>query len=88
MKRQLLIAAGLLLVATVLLSFESFTNDDHKTMKNDYEAQWKQFEKHLSNSLPESAEKVLNEIEQKAVKEHMDRDPSRRVHPRTEDNGS
>jgi hypothetical protein len=33
---------------------------------------WKQFEEHLKNSLPESAEKVLNEIEGKALKDHND----------------
>ena len=70
MKHRLIISIGLLLTATALLSCELFTNNDHKPMKNDYEAQWKQFENHLSNSLPESAEKVLNGIEQTAVKEN------------------
>ena len=70
MKSHLLLLLGLLLVATSLLSFGILTNDDHKPMKNDNETLWKRFEEHLDNQLPESAEKVLNEIEMKAVKDH------------------
>ena len=38
-------------------------------MKNHYDAMWKEFNKHMNNSLPESAEKVLDSIEEKAVKD-------------------
>ena len=69
MKRHIIIIIGLLLVATSLLSFGLITNNDNKPMKNDYETLWKRFEEHLENQLPESAEKVLNDIEKKAVKE-------------------
>ena len=69
MKRHLTIIIGLLLLTTALLSFGLLTNNDDKPMKNDYETLWKQFEEKLDDDLPESAEKVLNEIEKKAEKD-------------------
>ena len=69
MKRHLTIIIGLLLLATALLSFGLLTNNDDKPMKNDYETLWKRFEEKLDDDLPESAEKVLNEIEKKAEKD-------------------
>ena len=38
-------------------------------MKDRYSAMWDKFENHMENSMPESAQKVLDSIEQKAVKE-------------------
>ena len=70
MKRYITFILGLLLIATPLLSSGMTTNDDDKPMKKDYQTLWKSFDEHLDNRLPESAEKVLNEIEQMAVKEH------------------
>ena len=70
MKSHLILILGLLLAAATLLSFGKTTNDDDKPMKEDYKTLWKNFNGHLDNQLPESAEKVLNEIEKKAVKEH------------------
>ena len=70
MKRYIVIIAALLLAATTLLSFKLKTKEVKPTEK--YETMWKQFEEHLKNSLPESAEKVLNEIEGKALKDHND----------------
>ena len=69
MKRLIIITTALLLAATALLSFGKTTNDDNTPMKNDYENLWKRFEEKLDDDLPESAEKVLNEIEKKAEKE-------------------
>ena len=62
-------------IATMLalLSFGIKTNttkDNIKTMKDSYETLWKEFDKHLENSLPESAEKVLNSIEKAALEEN------------------
>ena len=70
MKRFLTLIVVLLLAATTLLSFGLLTNDDDKPMKNDYETLWKRFEENLENELPESADKMLDKIEAKAVKEH------------------
>ena len=70
MKRYIVIIAALLLAATTSLSFKLKTKEVKPTEK--YETMWKQFEEHLKNSLPESAEKVLNEIEGKALKDHND----------------
>ena len=67
MKRHSLILVGLLTITMALLSFGLLTNSDNKpVMKNDYEKLWKQFKEHLENQLPESAGKVLDEIEAKA----------------------
>ena len=69
MKRNFLLIA-LLSVATVLLSFQIINQkDDDRSMKEKYEILWDQFEKHMNDDLPESAQKVLDLIEQKAVKE-------------------
>ena len=56
-----------------LLSFGIKTNptkDNNQTMRDSYETLWKEFNAHLENSLPESAEKVLNSIEKAALKEN------------------
>ena len=70
MKRVIIITTALLLVATALLSFGILTNDDNTPMRNDYETLWKTFKENLENELPESANKTLDKIEEKAVKEH------------------
>ena len=71
MKRVLITVAAILIVAITLLSFQKANNNDNnKPAKEPYEAMWKQFKDHLSNSLPESATKVLDEIEANAVKDH------------------
>ena len=69
MKRFLFILIGVLLVATTLISFRILTNNDDKPMPNNYEKLWKQFDDHLENDLPESANKTLDEIEKRAVKD-------------------
>ncbi len=70
MKHKLIIAA-LLLTVTTMLSFKLLNNNEIMINKNpnnnDYETLWNQFEKHIRESLPESAEKVLNTIEKQAV---------------------
>ena len=69
MKRNFILIV-LLLVATTLLSFRIINHrEDDKPMNDPYEAMWKQFESHMSNNLPESAEKELNSIEKQAVKD-------------------
>lgn len=71
MKRNLFILLALLLSAITLASFGLFTNDnDTASMNNNYQPLWEKFQNHLDNSLPESAEKVLNSIEQKAEEEN------------------
>ena len=70
MKRYIVIIVALLLAAITFLSFKMKTKEVKPTEK--YETMWKQFDEHLKNSLPESAEKVLNEIEGKALKDHND----------------
>ena len=69
MKRNVLFII-LLLATSALFSFKMINHkDDHKPMKESYETLWKTFDEHMKNSLPESAEKVLVEIEQKAEKD-------------------
>jgi len=70
MKRHLIILVGLLLTATTLISFGLLTNNDDKPMRNNYQKQWKQFNEHLENELPESADKVLKSIEKAAIKDN------------------
>ena len=70
MKRLIIIIIALLLAATAMLSFGLLTNDDNKPMKDDYGTLWKRFESSLEDDLPESAGKVLDEIEKKAEKEN------------------
>ena len=70
MKRSLILIAAILLAAVALLSFSFNANDDKKTMNDNYETMWKEFNEDLKNSLPESAEKVLNAIEKQAQKDH------------------
>ena len=69
MKRNLLFIV-LLLASSALFSFRMINQkDNNKPMKESYETLWKTFDEHMKNSLPESAEKVLVEIEQKAEKD-------------------
>ena len=70
MKRNFIIILGLLLSATTLLSFGLLTNHDHKPMKDQYEELWKTFRGHLDNDLPESADKDLETIEKRALKDN------------------
>ena len=70
MKRNLLFIV-LLIATSVLLSFRMINQKEKdKMMKDQYETLWNQFEKHMDDDLPESAQKVLDSIEQKAIKEH------------------
>ena len=70
MKRNLIFIV-LLLATSALLSFRIMNQkDDDKPMKDKYETLWMQFENHMDDNLPESAQKVLDTIEQKAEKEH------------------
>jgi uncharacterized protein YfaS (alpha-2-macroglobulin family) len=59
---------------TALLSFKLLNNDeimiDKKPMNDNYETMWKQFDDNIRQSLPESAEKVLNAIERQAIGDH------------------
>ena len=73
MKRITLLILALSLIVTALLSFRWTTNDvldNDKPDKKPYETMWKQFDEHLKNSLPESAEKVLDSIERQAENNH------------------
>ena len=69
MKRNLLFIV-LLIATSVLFSFRMINQKEKdKIMKDQYETLWNQFEKHMDDDLPESAQKVLDSIEQMAVKE-------------------
>ena len=73
MKRVIILIATLLLDAMTFISFAKAKNtpipDDYEPKQDKYETMWKKFEEHLKNSLPESADKVLESIEQKALNE-------------------
>ena len=74
MKRIGIIIATIVLVAVGVLAFAmpsktSNTPDNPKTPKNDYETMWKKVKENLEKDLPESAEKELNAIEEKASKD-------------------
>ena len=73
MKRVIILIATLLLAAMTFISFAKAKNtpipDDYEPKQDKYETMWKKFEEHLENSLPESADKVLESIEQKALNE-------------------
>jgi hypothetical protein len=77
MKRTGIIIATIILVAVGVLAFampnrnpvNPDTPDNPKTPKNDYETMWKKVKENLEKDLPESAEKELNAIEEKASKD-------------------
>ena len=77
MKRTGIIIATIILVAVGVLAFampnrnpvNPNTPDNPKTPKNDYETMWKKVKENLEKDLPESAEKELNAIEEKASKD-------------------
>ena len=74
MKRTGIIIATIALVAVGVLAFAMPSNnldkpDNPKTPKNNYETMWKTVKENLEKDLPESAEKELNAIEEKASKD-------------------
>ena len=74
MKRTGIIIATVALVAVGLLAFATpnknpDTPDSPKKPKNNYETMWKTVKENLEKDLPESAEKELNAIEEKASKD-------------------
>ena len=77
MKRTRIIIAITVLVAVGVLAFampnrnpiNPDTPDNPKTPKNNYETMWKTVKENLEKDLPESAEKELNAIEEKASKD-------------------
>ncbi len=77
MKRTGIIIATIILVAIGVLAFampnrnpiNPDTPDNPKTPKNNYETMWKKVKENLEKDLPESAEKELNAIEEKASKD-------------------
>ena len=74
MKRTGIIIATIALVAVGVLAFAMpsktpDTPDNPKTPKNNYETMWKIVKENLEKDLPESAEKELNAIEEKASKD-------------------
>ena len=74
MRRIGIIIATVALVAVGLLAFavpskKNDNPDNPKTPKNTYETMWKQVKENLEKDLPESAEKELNAIEDKALKD-------------------
>mgnify|MGYP007133747828 CR=1 FL=1 len=71
MKHLGILIATIALVAVGLLAFAtpSKTPDNPKTPKNNYETMWKKVKENLEKDLPESAEKELNAIENRASKD-------------------
>ena len=74
MKRTGIIIATIALVAIGVLAFAMPSKtpdnpDNPKTPKNNYETMWKIVKENLEKDLPESAEKELNAIEEKASKD-------------------
>lgn len=57
-----------LLLATIVLLFMTNCTNAQST----FDSQWKEFDENISKRLPESAAKVLNDIEKQAVKEKND----------------
>ncbi|MBO4328680.1 MAG: hypothetical protein J5831_04620, partial [Bacteroidales bacterium] len=71
MKHCILITALLLCIAALFLSFRtSHPSNDDQPKQSNYQAMWNTFDEHFKNDLPESAGKVLDEIEKKAVKDN------------------
>ena len=74
MKHLGIIIATVALVAIGVLAFAMPSKnpgnpDNPKTQKNNYETMWKKVKENLEKDLPESAEKELNAIEEKASKD-------------------
>ena len=71
MKRIGIIIAIVALVAIGLLAFAvpNQIPDKPQTPKNNYESMWKKVKENLEKDLPESAEKELDAIEEKATKD-------------------
>ena len=73
MKHLGIIIATVALVAIGVLAFAMPSRtpnpDNPKTPKNNYETMWKKVKENLEKDLPESAEKELNAIEEKASKD-------------------
>ena len=72
MKRTLIITAVLLTIAALFVSFKSRTsigNNNYQSPDN-YQAMWKTFQKNFEDDLPESAGKVLDDIEKLAEQEN------------------
>ena len=73
MKHLGIIIAIVALVAISVLAFAMSSRtpnpDNPKTSKNNYETMWKKVKENLEKDLPESAEKELNAIEEKASKD-------------------
>ncbi len=75
MKHLGIIIATIALVAIGVLAFAMPSKnpdspDNPKTPKNNYESMWKKVKENLEKNLPESAEKELNAIEEKASKDN------------------
>ncbi|MBR4391374.1 MAG: hypothetical protein IKT08_04635 [Bacteroidales bacterium] len=74
MKHTLVIFAVLLTTALAFLSFKNGSQtvnpENNNPEKETYSMMWKLFNEHLENSLPESAEEVLDSIEKDALKNH------------------
>ncbi len=71
MKRTYLILTVLLSVIAALTAFSTFKTAD--TSDKNYTAMWNSIEKHVKNNLPESAEKELVKLEEKAFAEKNQR---------------
>ena len=74
MKRSLILTLTLIIASLALISFgntkaENVSNDN-KPKQNNYKTMWKQFDEHIDNSLPQSADKVLKSIEKQALKDN------------------
>ena len=72
MKYTVIIMGTILLGALALISFgknKSTSINKPKPSIDNYETMWKEFNEHLENSLPESAEKTLDAIEAAALKD-------------------
>ena len=72
MKRTLIITAVLLTVAALFASFKSRNNigNNNYQSPDNYQAMWQTFQKNFEDDLPESAGKVLDDIEKLAEKEN------------------
>ena len=69
MKRVLIILSTILIASIALLSFTMNTRTNGNTENKTYATLWDQFKENMKKSLPESAEKVLDDIEKNAVKD-------------------
>ena len=69
MKRVLIILGTILVASIALLSFTMNIRTNGTTENKTYETLWNQFKENMKKSLPESAGKVLDDIEKNAVKD-------------------